>query len=379
MFFTRPRLRFFAALGLLMGTAGTPALARDLRIVIPRRSRLTPVQRLNRDGVNEIRHHHYQKAEALFYKAYLYDPSDPFTLNNLGYVSELRGELQNAENFYKLAGEQSCDALIAVSSEKSLKGKPMTVALNDMQDLPMRLNQANVQAVVLLSQNHPFEARSVLESILPLDPQNPFTLNNLGVAEEATGNFQAALNDYDEAAATGSKEPLVVTVNAAWRGKSVSRAAADSARALRWRIAHTDMNLQRARMLAFLGVTSANRNDWASAEQDFQEAFRLDPSSAFSLNNRAFLAERAGDPETAQYYYSQASKAGDARTPVGLATRTAAQGQPLGAVAYWSQSAVTGEINNYTQQRRGTQGPVKLIPRNGNDSSGTQPQTQQQQ
>jgi Flp pilus assembly protein TadD len=367
-----------AALGLLIGTAGTPALARDLRIVIPRRSRLTPVQRLNRDGVKAVRHHHYQKAEALFYKAYLYDPSDPFTLNNLGYVSELRGELENAEKFYKLAGEQSCDALIAMSSQKSLKGKPMTVALNDMQDVPMRIDQSNVQAVVLLAQNHPFEARDILEKILPLDPQNPFTLNNMGVAEEATGNFDSALRYYDEAAATGSKEPLVVTVNASWRGKPVSKAAADSAHALRWRIAHTDMNLQRARMLAFLGVSSANRNDWASAEQDFTEAFRLDPSSAFSLNNRAFLAERAGDPETAQYYYSQATRAGDARIRVGLATKTAAQGQPLGAVAYWSESAVTGEINNYTQQRRGTQGPVKLILRNNsNNNSGTQPQPQQ--
>lgn len=375
MFFTRPRLRFFAALGLLMATAATPALAHDLRIVIPRRSRLTPVQRLNRDGVSAVRHHHYQKAEALFYKAYLYDPSDPFTLNNLGYVSELRGELENAETFYKLAGEQSCDATIAMSSKKELKGKPMLVALHDMQDRPMRIDQANLEAVEMLAQNHPFEARSLLQQTLPLDPNNPFTLNNLGVAEEATGNFSAALRYYDQAADTGSKEPLVVTLNGAWRGRPVSKAAADSARALRYRIRHTDINLERARVLAFQGVSSANQNDWATAEKDFQEAFRLDPDSAFSLNNRAYLAEIAGDEETAQYYYAMAMRAGDANTRVGLATKTAAEGQPLNAVSYWSESAVNGEISNYTQQRRGTQGPVKLIPRNSNNDSNTQPQS----
>ncbi len=375
MFFTRPRLQFLAALGLLMGTAGIRALAHDLRIVIPRRSRLTPVQRLNRDGVKAIRHHHYQKAEALFYQAYLYDPSDPFTLNNLGYVSELRGELANAETFYKLAGEQSCDAVIAVSSQEQLRGKPMMAALNDLHDLPMRIDRSNLEAVELLSQNHPFEARSLLQQTLPLDPQNPFTLNNLGVAEEATGNFDSALHYYDEAAATGSKEPLVVALNATWRGKPVSQAAADSARALRLRIRHTNMGLERARMLAFLGVSSANQNDWTSAEQDFQQAFRLDPYSAFSLNNRAYLAEREGDLETAQYYYAQAMRAGDTGARVGLATRTAAEGQPLGSVAYGSESAVDGEISNYSQQRRETQGPVKLIPRSKNNS-GTQPQTE---
>lgn len=375
MFFTRPRLRLFAALGLLMGTAGTPALARDLRIVLPRGSHLTPVQRLNRDGVNAVRHHHYDQAEALFYKAYLYDPSDPFTLNNLGYISELRGDLANAETFYRLAGEQSCDATIAMSSKKELKGKPMTMALSDMQDTPMRIDQSNVQAVELLAQNHPFEARTLLEQTLRLDPQNPFTLNNLGVAEEATGNFGKALDYYDQAADTGSKEPLVVTVNASWRGKAVSRAAADSAKALRWRMTHTDMDLERARMLAFLGVSSANQNDWASAERDFQEAFRLDPSSAFSLNNRAVLAERAGDVETAQYYYAEAMKAGDAKARVGLATKTAAEGQPLGSVASWSEGAVNGEITNYSRQRREEQGqPVKLIPRNNSNQPDNQPQ-----
>jgi len=35
---------------------------------VPQRSKLTPVQRLNREGVDAIRNHRYEKAKALFTK-----------------------------------------------------------------------------------------------------------------------------------------------------------------------------------------------------------------------------------------------------------------------------------------------------------------------
>ncbi|PYY14927.1 MAG: hypothetical protein DMG61_08420, partial [Acidobacteria bacterium] len=58
---------------------------KSLRISIPKRTKPTPVQTLNRDGVKAVEKHDYAKAKKLFYKAYLLDPDDPFTLNNLGY------------------------------------------------------------------------------------------------------------------------------------------------------------------------------------------------------------------------------------------------------------------------------------------------------
>jgi Flp pilus assembly protein TadD len=91
--------------------------AQDLKISIPKHSQLTPVQRLNREGVEAVRKQQYQRAEAIFYKAYLYDPSDPFTLNNLGYIAELQGQLDRAQHFYKLASEQGTNAFIDQSNE----------------------------------------------------------------------------------------------------------------------------------------------------------------------------------------------------------------------------------------------------------------------
>src|SRR5262249_2506105 len=58
------------------------ASAGDLRITLPKRTKSTPVQKLNRDGVKAVQDRDYAKAKKLFYKAYLLDPNDPFTLNN---------------------------------------------------------------------------------------------------------------------------------------------------------------------------------------------------------------------------------------------------------------------------------------------------------
>src|SRR5262245_29431698 len=102
--------------------------AGDIKITLPRHTRLTPVQRLNQEGVEAVRKHQYEKATELFYKAYLYDPDDPFTLNNLGYVSELNGQVDRAQRFYELASSQSTDAVIARSNSSKLEGQPFKEA-----------------------------------------------------------------------------------------------------------------------------------------------------------------------------------------------------------------------------------------------------------
>src|SRR5271156_3265741 len=128
--------RLLAVVAVITGSGFQNVWARDLTITLPKRSELTPVQRLNRQGVEAIQKHQYDKAEAIFYKAYLYDPADPFTLNNLGYISELQGEVDRALKFYALASEQGSDAVIDRSNATQLQGKPMTDALTGLTNLP---------------------------------------------------------------------------------------------------------------------------------------------------------------------------------------------------------------------------------------------------
>lgn len=206
------RIQKMAVIAVVAGAALPVSWARDtITIDIPRHSELSPVQRLNREGVEAVNKHEYEKAEAIFLKAYLYDPSDPFTLNNIGYISELEGQLDRAHKFYQLAAEQGCTANIDRSSAKSLEGKPMKAALENIDDLPMRVNRMNIDAMRLLSEDRGFEAIGLLDQALSLDPNNPFTLNNLGVANETIGDQSNALKYYRAAADTHSSEPIVVT------------------------------------------------------------------------------------------------------------------------------------------------------------------------
>ena len=359
------RFNSLALLAIVACVTAPLARAGDLRITIPRHSKLTPVQRLNREGVEAVQKRHYDKAEALFYKAYLYDPSDPFTLNNLGYISELEGRLDRAQNFYKLAAEQGCGAVIAISDDKNLQGKPMMFALDTLKNEPMRINRMNVEALQLLNADNGFEALMVLRRALKMDPQNAFTLNNLGVASEAIGDYDGALRYYDEAASLNSKEPVVVTLKKESRGKPVSRVAEASANNLRKRMRNMDLNQARAHMLELRGVFEANENDWAAAKRDFLDAYKLDPYSAFSLNNLGYVAERDGDLETAQYFYARARSAADAHARVGLATQSIADGSRLNTVAEENNGKVGDALQSFARERRQEQGPIELTPRYG--------------
>ena len=350
-----------------------PSWASGLKITIPRHSEMTPVQRLNREGVDAVQKHQYEKAEALFLRAYLYDPADPFTLNNLGYISELQGKLDRALKFYQLASQQGSEASIDRSNAKQLEGKPLEDALNGVKDGPMRVNHINVQAIGLLSENRNSEAGQLLQKALAMDSRNPFTLNNLGVAEESAGNYDDALKYFDEAAELRSSEPVVVTLDRSWRGKPISEMAAESARKLQAQLKNADSAEAQAALLNVRGVSATNRNDWQSARRDFLKAYSLDPNSAFSLNNLGYVSERDGDLETAQFFYMKAQQAGDANARVGLATTSAAEGEHLDVIAADSDQKVGGELDRYKQARHAEPGNVELERRDGTPVDNTAP------
>jgi len=363
------------AIAALLGAA--PALAKDhFTLYIPMRSKMSPVQKLNREGVEAVRKNDYEKAEALFYKAYLYDPADPFTLNNLGYVAELQGQLDRAHMYYQLAKEQGCDAPIDLSSMDSLKGKPMRAAYDVLSNEPMRVNRMNMDAMRLVAQDHPFEAATLLKSALELDPNNPFTLNNLAVADEGLGDFDDALKYYNQVAGLHSSERVTVTEDRNWRGKPISDMAAASARRLENRLEHTPPAELEAARYNVRGVYEANENQWQAARQDFLRAYQADPNSAFSLNNRGYVAEQDGDLETAQFFYEKAWRASDADVRVGLATNGDANGRRVITAATASDGKVEEALDVYHRERRRENGPVELTPRNGAQTASANPQPQ---
>jgi Flp pilus assembly protein TadD len=350
-------------------------LAGDFRITIPKRSHLTPVQQLNREGVEAVQKGQLDKAKALFYRAYLLDPGDPFTLNNLGYIAELDGQVERAQSFYRLASGQATEALIDRASSSGLEGESLKSAIDAVHDIPMQVNRANVAAVRLLSENRAWEADSILRRALALDPKNGFTLNNLGVSKEAQGEFSEALKYYGEAAESHANDTVVVTMNADWRGKSISEMSAENAKRLHARMNTLQSPEIQTALFNLRGVSAMNRNDWRGAWENFSQAYKLGPSNAFSLNNQGYMAELNGDLETAQEFYREAQRAGDSGAQVGLATRRDAEGIRLYSVANGSEAEVSGAIEAASQERRRNAAPIQLKRRDGTPL--TEPATQQ--
>ncbi len=364
---------------LIIGLTVAPACAQGtIKLTIPRHSSLSVVQRLNREGVEAIQKHDYSKAAGFFYKAYLYDPADPFTLNNLAYIAEAQGRLDQAVSFYKLAAEQGCDADIDLSNVKHLEGRPMQAALTGNQGTPMRVAEINVEAVQLLSKGQSAEAVSLLKQAMSLDPHDPFTLNNLGVAYEAVGDDRSAVTDYTAAANSRSQESVVITRDRSWQGKPVSDIAESNASRLQKQLEGAGGSAEsRAYGLTLHGVLAENENDWTTARRDFMQAYAIDPQNAFSINNRGYVAEKDGDAESAEFFYEKARQAAGANQRVGLATNRSQQGQDLSQVAADSDHKVGSVLDTYSQERHELKGNVELTPRGPGAGGGSTPASQQ--
>src|SRR5215475_1009789 len=224
----KPRLTILCLLVAVL--VGSVASGQSLRITLPKRSSPTPVQKLNQDGVKALKQHKLDNAEKLFYRAYLIDPDDPFTLNNLGYVSELRGKVDRALRYYELAAkENNSETIIAAATVKNLEGHRFSEITQAYGNLELRINHGNLQAMTLLAQGRNQEAEDILRETLKLAPRNPFTLNNLGFAMEGQGDLESALRYYSEASDVHSSDPVVVAIDPHWQGKPISEIAANNA------------------------------------------------------------------------------------------------------------------------------------------------------
>ncbi|HEX3092551.1 MAG TPA: tetratricopeptide repeat protein [Candidatus Angelobacter sp.] len=342
---------------------GVSASAQQVRIPLPKKSKFTPVQQLNRDGVAALKKHDIGKAKRLFYKAYLIDPDDPFTLNNLGYVSELEGSLDRAQRYYDQARANTSEAVIDRSTADEVQGKTVASVAGHTAEGPLKVNELNSEALGLLNRDRAPEADVVLQAALKIDPKNPFTLNNMGFAKEKEGEIESAIRFYDSSAATGSRDPIVIAFNKSWRGKPISEVAAQNAEKSRRELSKSQDMQARVARLNLRGVSAMNRNDRKTARQDFEQAYKLDPNNSFAINNMGYLAELEGDTETAQSFYEQAQRAERARQKVMVSTRPEVEGQTVGHVAEQSTTLVESSFAARAEARRRSGAPPALRTR----------------
>ena len=175
---------------LLVAALAVSAAAKDVTLSIPKRTKPTPVQKLNQDGVRAVEKHDYKKAKSLFYKAYLIDPNDPFTLNNWATSLSLKAR-SIGRSVTTLLRRPEFRRVVYKSTEHA-RWASQTNRAGNAADSQMQINRMNVAAMGLLQKDRAPEADLALQKALELDPNNPFTLNNLGYAREKEGELEDA-------------------------------------------------------------------------------------------------------------------------------------------------------------------------------------------
>jgi Flp pilus assembly protein TadD len=301
------------------------------------------------------------------------DPDDPFTLNNLGYVAELEGDADRALRYYALAVRSHTDAVIDESSEATLRGKPLDEAFRQVQDSDREISRLNERAIALLQNGQVFEARNLLRSALPSHPQDPFLLNNLGYAMEAVGDLEGALQCYSAAASVHSTQRVVVTPRVKWRGRPISVVAAENAVAVNQLISRGEGVEAASARLNLRGVAALNDNNPSGAREFFLQAYKRDAQNAFTLNNLGYVAELAGDRESAEMYYEAARSGRDANDRVSYATRRDAEGLKIDNLADDNQSNVDATLKAVQETKRREHRPIELKHRDGTSASNELP------
>ena len=153
------------------------------------------------------------EAEAVLRKTLERDPNSPFTINNLGYVMEAEGDLDQALVYYTKAASSNSSESVVVALDPRWRGKAISqVAASNAEAVRRRLAtedsvearaaRLNLQGVYALNHNDPAKARVDFRQAYKLDPQNAFALNNRGYVAEMEGDQESA-NDYYMAAKQG--------------------------------------------------------------------------------------------------------------------------------------------------------------------------------
>jgi tetratricopeptide (TPR) repeat protein len=78
---------------------------------------------LNLQGVSSINRNEWHAADKDFRDAYSLDPNSAFSLNNLGFLSEMTGDLETAQYFYQKARQaQAANDKVGLATRRAAEG-----------------------------------------------------------------------------------------------------------------------------------------------------------------------------------------------------------------------------------------------------------------
>jgi Flp pilus assembly protein TadD len=96
---------------------------------------------LNLQGVSSINRNEWHAADKDFRDAYSLDPNSAFSLNNLGFLSEMTGDLETAQYFYQKARQaQAANDKVGLATRRAAEGvKLFQVSEDNTQKVTAKL------------------------------------------------------------------------------------------------------------------------------------------------------------------------------------------------------------------------------------------------
>ena len=183
----------------------------------------------------------------------------------------------NMATAYISIGEADA-AAIAAEQARALGGDPAGLAELDVR--------------VALARRDVVAAGKLLERVTPKDPESPNRLMLLAELHEGQGDLAGAAQALTTAFSRFPSEELAIRAAQAMQaaGRKDSRSPLEAWR----RRAGPDPDI-----VFTMGSLALAAGDGAGAQESFEEALRLDPGHAQSLNNLAWLYNEARDPRAA--------------------------------------------------------------------------------
>ena len=166
--------------------------------------------RINVEAMRLLSHGRLKEADTLLQQALSLNPRDPFTLNNLGYTKESEGELKEAEKYYQAAARLNAKDPVIVTVNPSWRGHPISKIaarnakavereLRKRENSEQQVARLNLRGVTALNRNDAESARHYFEQAYKLNPEDGFTLNNMGYVAELQGDRETADEFYAKA------------------------------------------------------------------------------------------------------------------------------------------------------------------------------------
>ena len=151
------------------------------------------------------------EADLALQQALKSDPRNIYTLNNMGVAKEMEGENQEALKYYdEAASAAQPNATAVVTTNSSWRGRPVSQMaqenakllrqhLGRAQDLREQVAELNLRGVSAVNRNDLRTADADFRKAYALDPNNAFTLNNIGYVSELEGDQETAQFYYEHA------------------------------------------------------------------------------------------------------------------------------------------------------------------------------------